>query len=150
MNLRMCESVGAVAADPDVVLVVDRDAVIRPRPDVALGPGRPTRCTRLPSGSNSSTGGAGVQHSLIGGFAPAPISVCWFIVSLPVHDEDVIARVDAHADRVAQHPVVRQRLGPERVDLEPRRLTVCCCASACSAALPDARSPARSPRKSHL
>ena len=37
-------------------------------------------------------------------------------------DEDVILRVDADADHGAEHPVVRQRLRPHRVDLETRRL----------------------------
>jgi hypothetical protein len=39
-----------------------------------------------------------------------------------VDDEDVIARVHADADRRSEHPVVRQRLGPHRIDLEARRL----------------------------
>ena len=39
-----------------------------------------------------------------------------------MHDPDVILRVDAEADRLAEHPVVRQRLRPERIDFEPRRL----------------------------
>ena len=40
----------------------------------------------------------------------------------PVHDPDVVLRVDADADRLAEDPVVRQRLGPERIHFEPRRL----------------------------
>ncbi len=39
-----------------------------------------------------------------------------------VDDEHVVVRVHAHADDVPEHPVIRQRLGPERIDLEPRRL----------------------------
>ena len=35
---------------------------------------------------------------------------------------DVILRIDADADHVAVDPMVGQRLGPERIDLEPRRL----------------------------
>jgi hypothetical protein len=35
-----------------------------------------------------------------------------------VHDEHVVAGVDADPDRVAEQPVIRQRLGPERIDLE--------------------------------
>ena len=37
-------------------------------------------------------------------------------------DPDVILGVDPEADDLAEHPVVRQRLGPQRIDLEPRRL----------------------------
>ena len=51
----------AVAADPDVVLVVDRDAVVRRRPLVALAGTAPV-ADELPAGSNSSTGGAFEQH----------------------------------------------------------------------------------------
>ena len=39
-----------------------------------------------------------------------------------MHDPDVILGVDAEADHLAEDPVVRQRLGPERIDFEPRRL----------------------------
>jgi hypothetical protein len=38
----------------------------------------------------------------------------------PVHDPDVVVLVDGHARDLAQDPVVRQRLRPERVDLELR------------------------------
>ena len=37
-------------------------------------------------------------------------------------DPDVIALVHRDADRRAEHPMVRQRLRPERIDLEVRRL----------------------------
>ena len=37
-------------------------------------------------------------------------------------DPDVIAFVHPDADRVTQQPVIRQRFGPERIDLEARRL----------------------------
>ena len=37
-------------------------------------------------------------------------------------DPDVILGVDAEADRLAEHPVVGQRLRPERIDFEARRL----------------------------
>jgi hypothetical protein len=35
---------------------------------------------------------------------------------------DVVVRIDRDADGLAKQPVVRQRLGPHRVDFEPRRL----------------------------
>ena len=39
-----------------------------------------------------------------------------------MNDVDVILAVDADADRIAEHPMIRQRFRPERIDLEPRRL----------------------------
>ena len=39
-----------------------------------------------------------------------------------MNDVDVILIVDADANRVAEQPVVRHRLGPHRIDLEARRL----------------------------
>ena len=39
-----------------------------------------------------------------------------------VHDPDVVIRVDRDPDSRAEQPVVRQRLRPERVDLEQRRV----------------------------
>ena len=54
----------AVAANPDEAFVVDDDAVVGIRPIVAAGRSVPPQWpTRLPAGSNSSTGGAGMQHS---------------------------------------------------------------------------------------
>jgi hypothetical protein len=38
-----------------------------------------------------------------------------------VQDEDVIAEVHGQADRGAEDPVVRQRLGPVGINLEHRR-----------------------------
>ena len=58
VNFRSCESRPDVAADPDVALVVDGDAVIRRRASHSLRPGPPQWPTTLPAGSNSSTGGA--------------------------------------------------------------------------------------------
>ena len=37
-------------------------------------------------------------------------------------DEDVIPRIDADADHRAKDPVIGERLGPHRIDLEARRL----------------------------
>ena len=41
-----------------------------------------------------------------------------------MHDPDVILRVDGHAGDRSEHPVIRQRLGPERIDLERRDLAL--------------------------
>src|SRR5688572_4482003 len=47
----------------------------------AAGP--PQEFTRLPSGSNSRTGGAAAQHSPIGGVRVAPASVRWLRLASP-------------------------------------------------------------------
>ena len=76
---------------------------------------------RLPAASNSSTGGAGAQHCAVGGVVVA----CRFAGlerAGAMDDPDVILRVDRHADRLAEHPFVRQRLRPQRIDFEVRRL----------------------------
>ena len=39
-----------------------------------------------------------------------------------MNDPDVILRIYRHANRHPQQPMIRQRFGPKRVDLEPRRL----------------------------
>src|SRR5207237_4825118 len=39
----------------------------------------------------------------------------------PMDDPDVIVGVDAETDRLAQIPMIRQRLGEQRVDFEPGR-----------------------------
>ena len=39
-----------------------------------------------------------------------------------MHDPDVVLRIDGHANRLAEHPVIGQRPGPQRIDLEGRRL----------------------------
>ena len=54
------------AADPDVVLVVDGDAVLAVRPVVARARVRPTRSRISPSASNSSTGGAACSRCASG------------------------------------------------------------------------------------
>ena len=37
-------------------------------------------------------------------------------------DPDVVLAVDVHANCLTEHPVVLHRLGPQRIDLKPRRL----------------------------
>src|SRR5580658_8532215 len=37
-------------------------------------------------------------------------------------DPDVVLSIDRNADRVADDPMVRQRLGPHRIHFKPRRL----------------------------
>ncbi len=111
----------AVAADPHVVLVVDRDAVVRLGPVVS----RLGTAPRL----HEIAGRIELQHRRRRHAALAERRllrradlVARVERVVAVHDEHVIVRVHAHADDVAEHPVVGQRLGPERIDLEARRL----------------------------
>ena len=80
----------------------------------------PQEASRLPSGSNFSTGGAALQHLVSGGFVCAPFSSSssvagrWMIQMLS-------CAVDGDAGDLAENPVLRQRLRPERLGLEFRR-----------------------------
>ena len=84
-------------------------------------PGPPQERTRLPAWSKTSTGGAAVQHS---GHLRA--------LARARSDRGDCCRVwvtqtwswsSTHTPIAApDHPVVRQRLGPERIDLEARRI----------------------------
>ena len=40
-----------------------------------------------------------------------------------MHNPDVILGIDSDAGNRTQHPMVRKRLGPERIYLKPRRLS---------------------------
>jgi hypothetical protein len=108
----------AVAADPDVALVVDVDAV------VPLGHSYPRR-----GRPTSARGCRGIEdeHRRRGRAALADLHLERALVRIEmvvagVHDPHVILVVDPHADTAADDPMVGQRLGPERIDLEARRL----------------------------
>ena len=117
----MCASFCAVAADPDVALVVDVDAVVRLGPFVALARAAPAR-TRLPAGSNSSTGGA-ARSIRLGGLSSAPRLVRRAASPAPRWMIQTWSCSSTHTPIVhAEQPVVRQRLRPQRIDLEHRRL----------------------------
>ena len=109
-----------IAAEPDEVLLIDADAVLLLGPVVAL-PGPPQACTTLPSGSNSITGGAGTQHLARGGFGGGELLAARQ-AARALDDPDVVALVDRDAGDLAERPVVRQRLRPERIDLEFRHV----------------------------
>ena len=55
-------SFGAVAGQPDVALVIDRDAVIAVGPVVALCPDRPTISRGSRPGRRRAPAGATLQH----------------------------------------------------------------------------------------
>ena len=87
----------------------------------AWSAGPPQPWMKLPSASNSMTDGAGAQHLLRGGFSVAPFSS-----SLSERgrcsSQTWSSRPDRDARDLAEQPVVGQRLGPERIDLELRRV----------------------------
>jgi len=62
-----------VAADPDIAVLVDMQAVLVLDPFLA-GAGATPVAQQLPSASNSITGGAALQHLVCGGLACAPFS----------------------------------------------------------------------------
>src|SRR4029077_14263751 len=110
---------GVVAADPDVALLIDVDAVLVLEPLVALSRPAP-----------------GVQHAAVGvelddrGRGDAALRAfrlersAFLLVdqrSRAVDDPHMVARVDGDAGDLAEDPVVGQRLGPGSVDLEAAR-----------------------------
>ena len=114
----------AVAPDPHVVHVIDEDAVVRRRPFelAALARTAPVAdqvAVRIELEHRRRRNAAlGERRILRGADLVDRAEGAWRV---PVDDPDVIAGVDRDADRRAEDPVVRQRLGPERIDLEARR-----------------------------
>ena len=114
-------------------------------------PGPPHARTKLPSASNSTTGGAGTQHSDCGGFAVGVDFLRLERAGAAVDDVDVILGVDADADDVAVAPSgwaaasatsdrLRTAAPARRPWPAPRR-----CAAARSALRPSATSSASKP-----
>ena len=107
-----------IAADPHKALLVDLDAVLAPDPFIAFA-GPAHERSRLPSASNSSTGGAETQHFERGGFSAAPFSSSvsergrWITQIWPF-------AIDGDAADLAEDPVVGQRFWPGRIDREGR------------------------------
>src|SRR5262249_6303757 len=109
----------AVAADPDVALIVDVDAVVRLRPLVALAWSAPR--------AHEIAIGVELQHRrrLFAAVRARWRALRAFSVVVPgggpaVYDPDVILLIGPHADRVAEQ--ARERFWPERIDFEDRRL----------------------------
>ena len=112
--------VAAAAAEPDVVEVVDEDAVLRVGPLVALA--GPAPCVHHVAGlvelddRRGRTAALGQRRILVG----APL--LQGEAAGTVHDPDVVAGVHRDPHHVAQRPVVGQRLRPGRVELERGRV----------------------------
>src|SRR5262249_43157304 len=111
----------AVAADPDVALVVHVDAVIGFRPLVALA-GTAPRADQV----------AGLVENQYRGRGPAAfgnrriqLQAALVVVQAAraaMYDPDVILLVDPEPYRPAHQPVIGQRLGPQGIALEHGRL----------------------------
>src|SRR2546427_8638064 len=111
----------AVAADPDIALVVDEDAMVRLGPLVAH-----SRAAPVP---HQVAGLVEHQHRrrAAAAFAGrwAELQALLVVVErgrTAMDDPDVVLLVDPDTDRHAEQPVVGQGLGPQRIDFEHRRL----------------------------
>ena len=109
----------AVAADPDVALVIDRDAVRRIGPVVSGARTAPVadQIAFLIELKNRRRGRAALRDGRIGG----GMLFAGFERTDAMDDPDVILRVGRNADGLAENPVVGQRLGPERIHFKARR-----------------------------
>src|SRR5207247_7527501 len=110
----------AVAADPDVALGVDRDSLIGFRPIVALTPSTPTRqqVALLVVVQNRRRRRATLRNRWIG----RCVQLTLLERPRAMDDPDVVFVVDRHSNGLAQQPMVRQRLRPQRIDFESRGL----------------------------
>ena len=107
----------AVAADPDIALVVHMDAVVRLRPLVAgarTAPRPQQRAVRIVDQDRRS-GAAAIRDRRI---ELGAALVVMQAAGAAMDDPDVIEFVDPDADGPAQQPVVGQRLRPQRIDFE--------------------------------
>ena len=113
-----------VAPDPDVVQVVDEDAVLLVRPLVAVAgtaPGLDDVALLVELDHRRR------RHAALGGrWVDRRAALAVGQRSGPVQHPDVVARVDGHTDDVPEQPLVRQRLRPERVHLQrsPRHVAL--------------------------
>ena len=108
----------AAACGPDEIIVIDVDAVLGRRPIVALA--RPAPVLHQVAGL--------IEHQHRRGRHAAPHRRRTFLGralalverTRALHDPDIVEAVGADARDLAEQPVVRQRLRPERIDLELR------------------------------
>ncbi len=96
------------AAQPDMVCVVDVDAMLEVGPLVALARTAPRR--------HDVAGGIEFDHRRRG--VPDRSGFVWLQRCRAMDDPDVIARVHVNADHGADQPSVRQRPRPRRIHLE--------------------------------
>ena len=109
----------AVATQPHVAFVVDRDAVRRLRPIVACSGAAPMsdEVAFLIEFENRRRGRAALRDLRIGG----GVLFTGFERPNAMNDPDVILGVGRDADGLAENPMIRERLRPVGVDFETRR-----------------------------
>ena len=109
----------AVAGEPDEIVVVDEDTVLALGPLVARARAAPVtdQVAGLVEQQHRRRGDAapGLGRILLGG------ALARRERARPMHHPDAVIFVGGEAGDLSEDPVVRQGLGPERVDLELRR-----------------------------
>ena len=109
--------VGAVAADPDIALIVHEDAVVGFRPVIARTGAAPgvEEIARFVEFQNRRRGLAASALTML--------QLAYGAVDGlgAMNHPDMIVIVDIDTDRHAHHPMMGQRLGPIRVHFELRR-----------------------------
>src|SRR6516225_8484191 len=110
----------AVAPNPHVAFVIDRDSVIRGWPIVTFsGPApAPDEISFLIELQNGRSSRAALRY----GRVRRGVQFAALERALPMNDPDVVLTVDRHADGHAEEPVIRQRLRPKGIDFKHRRL----------------------------
>src|SRR5262249_55091789 len=106
----------AIASDPDVAFVIDSDAMVGLRPFVALAFAAPVsnEITGLIEFQNRRCRQAAGRARRIGG----RINFLWFQGALPMDDPYMVLRIGRNSNRVAEEPMVRQWLRPQRIDFK--------------------------------
>src|SRR5258706_10317859 len=107
----------AIAAEPDIALVVDEHAVFVGRPVIAFGRLRPAprldEVAILVELDNRRR-----REAAFGLVAPLGALVAVVHRTWALADPDIVVLVDEDAADLSEDPILRQRLGPRRVDLE--------------------------------
>src|SRR5688572_4812748 len=118
------------AADPDIAGAIDGQPLIRFRPFVSLARTAPvareTAVRREYENVRRRHAAFARRRRLRSADLGAPVEAVAVLLRRirlrAVEDIYVVARIDRHPDGGADQPAVRQRLRPERIDLEDRRL----------------------------
>src|SRR5258706_9512780 len=107
----------AIAAKPDIALVVDEHAVLVGRPVITLGRLRPA--PRLDDVALLvELDHRRRREAAFGLVAPLGALVAVVHGARTLADPDIVVLVDENAADLSEDPILRQWLGPRRVDLE--------------------------------
>src|SRR5579862_7289025 len=103
----------AIGAEPDIALVIDRDSMVRAWPVM------PFRFAPMPHQVPCRVEFKHVRRldAALGAIG-SQIGLFWLQGAFAVNNPYVVTRIHRNADGLANHPVVRQRLRPERIDFE--------------------------------